>query len=141
MVASSISNAPDTPDRVTVIFDGTCGFCTRSIRYLHKLDRQHRITSIACQVAKENPGFPPGDIDCGESAWAITVDGRCEAGGQAATLIASILLQKRWPVTVGRFAGIRHALSFGYRWIARNRHRFPGDMPYCTAHPGSCRVE
>lgn len=124
-----------------MIFDGTCGFCTRTIRYLHTLDRHGRITSIACQVAKEDPAFALGEIDCGESAWAITDDGRREVGGQAATLIAAVLLQRRWPMTVGRWPGIRHALGFGYRWIARNRYRLPGDTPYCTAHPGACRAE
>lgn len=138
MTTSSASAAPAVSDRVTVIFDGTCGFCTRSIRYLHALDRQHRITSIACQVAKADPGFPLGDIDCGESAWAITPDGRAEAGGQAATLIASVLLRRHWPVTVGRWVGVRQMLAFGYRWVVRNRHRFPGDTPYCTTHPSSC---
>ncbi len=140
MAASTAPGTPIVPDHVTVIFDGTCGFCTRSIRYLHRLDRHDRITSIACQVAKEDPGFELGNIDCGKSVWAIAADGR-EAADQAATLIASVLLQKRWPVTLGKLPGVRHTLAFGYHWIARHRHRFPGDTPWCSAHPGSCRVE
>lgn len=128
----------DIPDRVTVIFDGTCGSCTRSVRYLERLDRHHRITVVACQVAKRDPAFPLGDIDCGESAWAITADARAESGGQAAPLIAAVLLGRRWPLTLGRLGMVRHALAFGYRWVANNRHRFPGDTPYCTAHPGAC---
>ena len=126
------------PDHVTVIFDGTCGFCTRSIRYLHRLDRQGRLTSVACQVAQREARYGLEGVDCGESAWALTDDGRREAGGQAATLIASALLQQRWPVTVGRLPGVRHALAFGYRAVARNRHRFPGDTPWCEANPGRC---
>ena len=128
----------DVPDRLTVIFDGSCGFCTRSVRYLGKLDRHGRLTVTACQVAKRDPAFPLGDIDCGESAWALTADGRAEAGGQAAPLIAAVLLQRRWPIALGRRRGVRHALALGYRWVARNRHRFPGDTPFCTAHPGAC---
>ncbi len=132
------SQTHDVPDRLTVIFDGTCGFCTRSVRYLRRLDRHNRLTVTACQVAKRAPDFPLGDIDCGESAWAFAADGRAEAGGQAAPLIAAVLLRQRWPVTLGRRAGVRHVMTFAYRGVARNRHRFPGDTPYCTAHPGAC---
>ncbi len=128
----------DVPDRLTVIFDGNCGFCTRSIRYLDKLDRNRRITSMPCQVAKRDPAFRLGDINCGESAWGIAPDDQAEAGGQAAALVAAVLLQRRWPITLGRRRGVRHALAVGYRWVARNRHRFPGDTPFCTAHPGAC---
>lgn len=126
------------PDHVTVIFDGTCGFCTRSIRYLHRLDRHDRVTSVASQVAQQDARYEMEGVDCGESAWAITGDGRREAGGQAAMLIASALLQRRWPVTAGRLPGIRHALALGYRTIASNRYRFPGDTPWCGANPGKC---
>lgn len=129
------------PDHVTVIFDGTCGFCTRSIRYLHRLDRQGRVTSIACQVAQRNGQYELEGVDCGESAWALTADGRREAGGQAAMLIASTLLRRSWPVTIGRLPGIRHALAFGYRTIATNRYRLPGDTPWCGANPGKCEPD
>jgi predicted DCC family thiol-disulfide oxidoreductase YuxK len=129
------------PDHVTVIFDGTCGFCTRSIRYLHRLDRHNRVTSIACQVAQQDAQYGLAGVDCGESAWALTADGRREAGGQAAMLIASTLLQRRWPVAVGRLPGIRHALALGYRATANNRYRLPGDTPYLSANPGKCGVD
>jgi predicted DCC family thiol-disulfide oxidoreductase YuxK len=129
------------PDHVTVVFDGHCGFCTRSIRYLHRLDRHGRVTSVACQVAQREGRHGMEGVDCGDSAWALTADGRREAGGQAATLIASALLQRTWPVTVGRLPGIRHALAGGYRLIANNRHRFPGDTPWCGANPGRCGPE
>lgn len=137
-----------TPERVTVVFDGTCGFCTRSIRYMKKLDKRNQITVIACQIAQQDPAYQLEGVDCGESAWALTEDGRREAGAQAATLIASVLMNKRWPVTVGRLPGVRHALAFGYRVIAKNRYRFPGDTPYCsvpghdcgTAPETSCRM-
>lgn len=129
------------PDHVTVIFDGTCGFCTRSIRYLHRLDRHQRLTSIACQVAQREGRYELEGVDCGKSAWALTEDGRREAGGQAAMLIASTLVQQSWPVIVGRLPGIRHVLAFGYRTVAINRHHLPGDAPWCSANPGRCGTE
>lgn len=125
-------------DHVTVIFDGTCGFCTRSVRYLRRLDRHQRLTAVACQAAKRDGHYDLEGVDCGESAWALAGDGRRESGAQAAMLIASTLSQQDWPVTIGRLPGIRHALAFGYRVIAINRHRLPGDTPWCSANPDRC---
>lgn len=124
---------------VTVVFDGTCGFCTRSVRYLHRLDRAGRVTSIACQVVqRQEAGYSLAGVDCGESAWALTSDGDKASGAQAAMLICSVLMQRRWPVAAGRLPGIRHALTWGYRTVARNRYRLPGDARWCSAHEGAC---
>lgn len=123
--------SPPVPTSLTVIFDGTCGFCTRWVRYMHKLDRHQRLTSVPCQLVVGDERFGLVDADCGESAWAIDdgSSGQRAAGAQAAMLIVATLLQRRWPVTVGRLPGVRHVLAFGYRTIARNRYRLPGDAP------------
>lgn len=125
--------------RVTIIFDGTCGFCTRQVRYLHKLDRHNRLSSQPCQFVKHDPFYQLEDADCGAMAWAISDDGRREGGAQAFTLVASILLDSEWPVRVGRLPGIRQVLNLGYQIIARNRYRLPGDVPPIPG--GSCRVD
>jgi predicted DCC family thiol-disulfide oxidoreductase YuxK len=125
--------------RVTVIFDGTCGFCTRQVRFLHKLDRHHRLASKPCQHVKHDPTYGLENVDCGAMAWAISDDGRREAGAQAFTLVASVLLDSQWPLRIGRFPGIRQALALGYWIIARNRYRFPGDVPPIS--DGSCRAD
>ncbi|HEV2067538.1 MAG TPA: DCC1-like thiol-disulfide oxidoreductase family protein [Thermomicrobiales bacterium] len=92
-------------------------------------------------MAQQEARYGLEGVDCGKSAWGLTEDGHRESGGQAATLIASALLQQRWTVTVGRLPGIRHALAFGYRIIAINRHHFPGDTPWCEANPGRCGTD
>jgi len=127
------------PPWVALIFDGTCGFCTRQVRYIHKLDKHNRVFSEPCQFVQHNPAYGLEEVDCGEMAWAIADDGRRAGGAQAFTLIAAIMLGKNWPIRVGRFPGIRQALDLGYRFIARNRHRFPGDKPPIAG--GSCRVD
>ena len=71
-------------------------------------------------------------------AWAITSDGRRAGGAQAFTLIASVVTGKHWPITVGRLPVIKQALDLGYKVIAKNRYRFPGDTP--PIEGGSCRV-
>lgn len=124
---------------VTLIFDGTCGFCTRQVRYVHKLDKHNRVASEPCQFVQHDPAYGLQDVGCGEMAWAITDDGRRAGGAQAFTLVASVMLDKQWPVILGRFPGIRHVLDLGYRVIAKNRYRFPGDQPPISG--GACRVD
>lgn len=132
---------------VTLLFDGTCGFCTRSVRYLLKSDKHNQITAIPCQIAINDASYGLKEGDCSQSIWAYTSDGRTAAGDQAAMLILSVLVGRSWPATFGKLPGIRHALGFGYRTIARNRYRFPGDTPACQ-QPGydcgaaetSCRM-
>jgi predicted DCC family thiol-disulfide oxidoreductase YuxK len=123
---------------VSLIFDGTCGFCTRQVRYIHKLDKHQRVVSEPCQFVQHLPKYGLQDADCGAMAWAITDDGRRAGGAQAFTLIASVLLDKQWPVAVGKLPVIKQALDLGYRVIAKNRYRFPGDTP--PIEGGSCRV-
>ena len=123
---------------VTLIFDGACGFCTRQVRYVHKFDRHNRVASEPCQFVQHDPRYGLQDAYCGEMAWAIANDGRRAGGAQAFTLIASVILGKPWPVTVGRLPVLKQALDLGYRVIAKNRHRFPGDTP--PIEGGSCRV-
>ncbi len=129
---------PATSPQVTLIFDGTCGFCTRQVRYVHKFDKHDRVVSEPCQFVQHDPQYGLQNADCGEMAWAITDDGRRAGGAQAFTQIASVMLDNPWPVTVGRLPVIKQVLDVGYRVIAKNRYRFPGDTP--PIEGGSCRI-
>ena len=124
---------------VTIVFDGTCGFCTRQVRYLHKLDKHNRLSSHPCQIVKHDPLYRLEDADCGAMVWAICEDGRREGGAQAFTLVVSTLIDREWPVRVGRLPGVRQVLNLGYQIIARNRYRLPGDVPPISG--GSCRMD
>jgi predicted DCC family thiol-disulfide oxidoreductase YuxK len=129
------------PEHLTIIFDGRCGVCTRTIAWLLSRDTRDRLTVVPCQTVDGVDRFGLTRDDCLRSVWAVTPDGGAEAGGQAATLIAAVLLQHRWPVTIGRMPGVRHILALGYRAVASNRHRLPGMMPWCESHPEECTAE
>ena len=63
------------PDRVLLIFDGSCGVCTRTMRYLRALDRGQRLTALPAQ----QPGLPEQHhltgAQCEPSVWAVMPDG------------------------------------------------------------------
>ncbi len=124
--------------KLTVIFDGQCGMCTRVVRQLHKMDRRGRLSFRPCQsVSLEGvSGITP--TQCLRAVWAIAEDGTIASGSDAFTLIMSVLLNNRWPYRIGRVPGIQHVMQFVYGWVADNRRKFPGETPWCQQHPEEC---
>ncbi|MGB3307133.1 MAG: DUF393 domain-containing protein [Thermomicrobiales bacterium] len=128
------------PQKLTLLFDGACGFCTRTVMWVQKRDTHGRLDILPCQTAVRSGRFTRDLSDCGTSIWAYAPDGAVEGGAQAAALVAAELLGHRWPVRVARLPGIRQCLDIGYRFIAANRHRLPGIKGMCSIGPGSsCR--
>ena len=133
------------PERLVLIFDGARGFCTRSVRWLKALDRDRRVTAVPYQ----KPGVPAvAGLDvkqCQEAAWAIEPE---EASGKpqhryrgAAGINASlaVALGVRFPLSFYGLPGVGRLQEFLYDLVAVNRHRLPGDVPYCKRHPEECR--
>jgi predicted DCC family thiol-disulfide oxidoreductase YuxK len=130
---------PTLPERATVIFDGTCDFCTRSVRFLRRLDRRRRLEPVPFQRpgAPERFGLTIGD--CERAAWTVTPDGRRYPGAAAVNVALAVALGRRWPWTLYRLPGVSHVQGLVYALVARNRTRLPGDTPYCEQHPEECR--
>ncbi|HEU0164213.1 MAG TPA: DUF393 domain-containing protein [Thermomicrobiales bacterium] len=132
--------AQATTGKLTLLFDGNCGFCTRTVLWVQAKDTQGRIDVIPCQVAVRNGTHDVSEGDCGKSIWAFTAEGHVEGGAQAAALVASELMGRRWPVQVAKLPVIKQSLDLGYRFIANNRHRLPGIKGMCAIDGGSsCR--
>jgi len=72
------------------------------------------------------------------SAWAVTPDGRRYGGAAAINLAFSVMWRTRLPWRLYWLPPVRRVQDPVYEWVARNRHRFPGDVPYCTQHPERC---
>jgi predicted DCC family thiol-disulfide oxidoreductase YuxK len=126
--------------QLTLLYDGTCGFCARTVAWIQRRDRHQRIVAMPCQGAVRTGSAPVTLEDCGKSFWAITADSEVKGLGQGAALIVATLLDRTWPIAVARLPGIRQALDLGYRFIAHNRHRLPGIKGMCAVDAGSdCR--
>lgn len=130
-----VENVPGT---LTVVFDGDCGMCTCTVNALRSRDHGGRLTFVPCQSTRGVEQFGVTGEECAASVWAISPDSIPVSGGEAAVLIAGVLMQKRWPVVVGGLPVVHHALDRGYRFVARNRSRFPGETPWCAVHPDDC---
>lgn len=126
------------PERLTLIFDGSCDFCTRTVRLVRALDRQQRITIAPFQ----KPGFPESYgltiTQCEQSIWAITPDGFPYAAAAAANLTAATALRLSLPLWLYSIPGITAIEEAAYHLIAINRSHIPGDTPFCEQHPEEC---
>ena len=61
--------------QLTLVFDGTCGFCTRSVRLLEALDRNRRVTAMPFQKSGVPASVGLTLEECEAAAWAIAPDG------------------------------------------------------------------
>ena len=72
--------------KVTLVFDGDCGACTRSVRVIKTFDRERRIATVPYQM----PGVPASaglTVEaCKAAAWAVTPEGLCYRGAGAVNL-------------------------------------------------------
>jgi predicted DCC family thiol-disulfide oxidoreductase YuxK len=122
----------------TLVFDGNCGFCTRSRAQLLRFDRHHRIRTIPFQNpdAVARTGL---DLDAlSSSVWWLDDDGSLLSGAEAAAAAISAALGWRLPLWLQRLPGIRQLSDRVYAWVAANRFRLPGAAPWCQNHPTDC---
>lgn len=117
----------------TLVYDGDCGFCTRSARLVERLPVAARLVPwqeadlAALRTTEERARH--------EVLW-VAASGRVFGGAAA---VAELLRQCRfpwWPLGTLLSAPVLRGLAeIAYRLIARNRHRLPGATPACELPP------
>ena len=147
MSASYLIFAPWPRQPLTVIYDGDCGFCEKTRRFFERLDFDYVYRWAAFQTGVgERFGIARRAL---EQRAHVVADGRVTSGYQAfkrlvwfnpvcyfamALLLTlpgdgdSAFRNWIWALTLFLFSPL--ANPFGeriYDWIARNRHRLPGD--------------
>lgn len=122
---------------VTLIFDGQCGFCTRCVSWVERLDQRGHVKAIAFQC----PGVPERygltSADCSEAVWAIDADGGTHRGGEAVNVVLAAALRSSLPVRLYRLPGIQALQDRVYLWVSHNRGRLWGVTPWCATHPSA----
>ena len=119
-----------------LVFDGECGFCTRSAGWLRRLDRHGRIELQPYQRdgAPESVGVTAEQ--CREAVQWLGADGVRRSGADAVNAALSTALGTSLPARVyGATAGVQERV---YTWVADHRSRLPGAVPHCEANPQDC---
>lgn len=113
-----------------LVYDGDCGFCTRSATWL-----EHHAGSLAVVPWQRADLASLGltEAQCQE-AVQLVLDGRISSGGRA---VALALADCRQPYrAVGRVLGLRAVAPIverAYRVVAAHRHRLPGGTATCAS--------
>jgi len=132
-----------TRERPVLVYDGDCGFCTKSARVAGRLPS--RCDIVAWQHADLDALGTTQERAEYELLW-VTPDGTVYGGADAVAMLlrdsggAFALLG-----TALRLPGVRSVAHRLYRVIADNRYRLPGGTPACAlpadqrpgAHPAS----
>lgn len=112
-----------TGTRLTVIYDGHCGVCTRLVQRVARLDTHRVLEIVASQapgVRDRFPWIPSADYD--ESLQVVRVsDGRTWNGAAAVEEIIRSL-RTGWVVSwLFRIPFARGVAERAYRWFADHR--------------------
>ncbi len=127
-----------TVDHPIILFDGQCGLCARSVRFIAARDRAGHFRfaplhgpAAARECARLRVALPTlSDADPGTM---ILIDGNGALNRSDAALAIASRLTLPWRL----FAALRvvpKPLRDGlYRWVARNRYRWFGSSDRCPA--------
>jgi len=111
----------------TVIFDGDCGFCQRSIRLGKRLDWLGKIEWVARLSPGVKDRFPRlNDEETQNRMVSLGPDGKALGGFYAVRDIARHLPLTFLPALLLYIPGVPLIGVPVYKWIAKNRHRFAG---------------
>lgn len=113
----------------TLVYDGDCGFCTRSARWVERLPVRAEIVPwqeadlSALRVTRERARH--------EVLW-VAPGGRVFGGAAAvAELLKQCGLPWRLLGSVLSAPVVRGLADIAYRWVSANRSRLPGSTPAC----------
>jgi len=122
----------------TLIFDGDCSFCTSVATHFEK----RSLTPLAIVPWQRANLAEFGLTQAEASAQVYLVNnGTLFAGAEAFAELMRVQGDPfhRFVAWGMRRPGIRHVTAWGYRKVARNRHRLPGGTPACKLEPA--RIE
>jgi predicted DCC family thiol-disulfide oxidoreductase YuxK len=140
-----VEDFPHLEGRLLVVYDGECGFCNRSIRWLLRRDRKDRLrfapsTAPAVEELLASHGVQPFGKDPNLDPGRETVLVFRNIGSPVEELLVrsnAILaclrvLPPPWPAFAAILRLIPRALrESGYRFIARRRYRIWGRYATC----------
>lgn len=125
-------------DGPVVFYDGECGLCDRTIKFLIRVDRHKRLryATLQGETAERVIGAPDGPSD----AWAVKLlDSNGLFDRSDAALRAIAYAGGIWSVAKAFLLVPRFIRDGVYRWVATNRYRWFGKVDACMIPTPSLR--
>jgi predicted DCC family thiol-disulfide oxidoreductase YuxK len=146
-----MNNIAELGDRLLVIFDGRCGLCNRTVRWLVRRDSQDRLRFVASESANvagllARHGIGALESESGPATILVVRDagGATEQMQVRSEAVLALLaeLPRPWPTVAAMLRWIpRPVLDLGYRLIARWRYRIWGRLETCPLPTTENRVK
>lgn len=127
------------PKQHWLIWDGTCGFCRRSVVWFQQRDHERRFRVVPYQGCPSPPMTPALREASSRAIQVITADGRQVSGGRAVLFALREIGQRPALMRIATTPPLIWLVEAGYRVVARNRQFFsrlifrtqPTDGPTC----------
>lgn len=120
------------PSPAVLIYDGDCGLCGASVRWVKRNSQEGAFEFVACQSPQRRQRFPHiTEETCMQAMVLVLPDGRQFTGSDAAPHILRRTRRLRWLACLFTVPGVSLVARPVYRWIARRRGAIS-----CTLHRG-----
>jgi predicted DCC family thiol-disulfide oxidoreductase YuxK len=117
----------------TLIYDGECAFCRRSVGLLRKWDHYGRIRYVMLQDAVSLHRLPPIPREDLERAMHLVApSGEIFSGADALRALLPVLKWGRAAAAIFNVPGVPALARRIYAIVARNRHRLNCGSSTCT---------
>jgi uncharacterized protein len=123
----------DMGSRPTVLFDGVCELCNRSVKFVSDRDPQGLIQFVPMQSEAGGQILREHHLDPKQMSTVVMID-RGRAYTQS-TAVLRILRRLRRPEAWAMVGIPRPVRDVVYDWIARNRYRWFGKYEACQLPP------
>lgn len=125
--------APELGDHeAELLFDADCGFCTKAVGVLRRIDRGGRVRVLTLQSDLALRRFGLTQDQALTQVWAMDSRGRRSGGAEAVNVALAAALGFRGPLWLYRLPGMRWCQERVYRTVAANRYRLPGRSAACA---------
>jgi predicted DCC family thiol-disulfide oxidoreductase YuxK len=118
-------------DRPTILFDGVCNLCNRSVRFVLARDPGERFAFAALQSAKGRELLTRVGLAADARSSIVLVEGECSFEKSDAVLRIFAGLSGLWPIFALLRVVPRKLRDAVYDWIAANRYRWFGQRAEC----------
>jgi predicted DCC family thiol-disulfide oxidoreductase YuxK len=146
-----VTNPSQIDGRLLVIFDGHCGLCNRTVRWLLRRDRRDRLRFVAFDSAKvaellTRHGISLPDAKSGPATILVVQEfgHPAEQVLMRSEAVVALLaeLPRPWPVVAAALGWLpRPMLDLGYRLVARWRYRIWGRSENCPLATAEVRMQ